>query len=141
MTDASSIPLSQPQLCPTCHYAALSEPWNDRSLDPPCPHCKICMRGLLIGMVFPLAVIVALILIGVGVEFIGPKEVASWVELPEWILIVLPIAHLTYAVWLVWYAAGMRLRLIVLMAAQVGITSYLMWEFPLVFAVLTGCLY
>jgi hypothetical protein len=141
MTSASSSPVSQPQLCPICHYAALSEPWNDKTRDPPCPHCRACGRGLFLGMGFPLAIITALILLGMCAEWIGPARVAWLAGLPEWLLIVPPIAHLAYADWLIWYAAGLRLRLAFIMAVQVGMTTCLMWYVPLAVAVLSGAFY
>ena len=114
-------------LCPICRYAAIPNQPGSSGLDPPCPHCRACSRRLLAGLLFPAVIVI------VGLLFAGrhanshPLAHSVIARVVDGVLLAAWAAYPIYGMWFVWYSAGLRWRMLLLVTLQLGLSCYLLW--------------
>jgi hypothetical protein len=105
--------------CPVCRSVALMEgPAAATGTAPRCAHCRACGRAVLIAFLLP----PALWLVGMPFEGRhGPAHPLFFTAAPAYYdlaLVGFLIADLAFALWLVWYAVGLRGRVLALAVVQ-----------------------
>jgi hypothetical protein len=111
ITDLTSVTEnSEAVRCPSCRYALISPAAAAKFPDPDCPHCRSCLRRMLVGWLIPVAIFV----VGVPFESRYNPTFASLVlptiacRLYDYALFGMVAVDIVYGLWLVWYSSGLR---------------------------------
>lgn len=113
--------------CPVCRFVPLAEAPVPPGAEPPCAHCRACGKAIVVALLVPVALWL------VGIQFEGrhapghPLYATAAPRLCDLALIASLAADAAFGLWLVWYAAGMRFRVLAIAAVQFSLCCLVVW--------------